>query len=221
MPQLLDTWRFEAELFCGTETFRNHQDVKWIGSGTAAPPMPSDAIYTAFQEWLLANYYPDVTLNTVFLREIWYKQGPPPHPEHPPVWTESVGLAGLANTTYGGAHNANYLPQEVCIFCKKTTSGGRSGKMFMRNILTEVDVQSTIGGVWAFSPGAGHFDPTVFNNTSNTLLGDFETLSGPTGNWVLAVTHLEGIPDTDTRTPFSTAQATLAAIRPTWNKSTR
>jgi hypothetical protein len=221
MPMMTDTVRLEAELLCGTETFRNHLDVKFVGSGAPLFPGPAEAVCVAFKDWVIANYFPDVTLVNIFQREIWYKQGPPPHPEHPPIWVDAVSLPGTANTTYGGAHNSNYLPQEVCIYAKKTTSTGRSGKMFLRNVLSEPDVQSTVGGFWSFSSHAGGFDQATFNSTSNTLLGPFETATPASGSWAFCVTHLEHIKDTDTRTPYSTVMFSLAAIKPTWNRSTR
>lgn len=218
---LPETWRLEAEMFCGTETFRNHQDIKWDGTGADVNPGPSAGIVSAWVSFLRAVYYSDVTINTVFLRNIFYKPGAPPHPDHPPIWTDSVAAAGEGETTFGGAHNSNYLPQEVCIFCKKITSAGRNGKMFMRNILTEVDVQSTIGGVWAFSPGAGHFQTTVFDAAANTILGPYMTDAPSDPGWGFAVTHLEGIADADSRTPYSTFMTGFQAIRPTWNKTQR
>jgi len=221
MPQLEDTWRLEAEMFCGTETFRNHQDVKYVSTGTAIAPPDTADIVNAWVNFLRDIYFPDVTINTLFLREIWYKQGTPPHPEHPPIWTDALGLPGQGNLTFGGAHFAGYLPQQVCIFCKKNASVGRAGKMFMRNVLTEADVQSTIGGVWAFSPHPGGFDPAVFNTAATTRLAGFMTSTPTSGNWSFAVTHLEGIPNADLRTPYSSIMNGFTAVRPTWNKTSR
>ena len=215
------TWRLEAELFCGTETFRNHMDVRRVSGTAGTPPTPSDAIVTAFQDWIVANYFPDVTLNAIFLREILRYTTPPPHVDHPPIWEIALSVPGTANVTYGGAHFAGYLPQQVCIYVRKNTSGGRNGKMFMRNILTEADVQSTIGGVWAFSPHAGGFDPAVFNALAVSGLGPFFLGGVSATTYCFAATHLETVPIGDTRPIYSTGLTGVEAVRPTWNKTSR
>jgi hypothetical protein len=221
MPQMDNTWRLEASLFCGTETFRNTMDIRWASGGTPVAPNGTEGIVTAYAAMLRAIYFPDVTLNNIVGRGIWYKQGPPPHPEHPPLFDVFIGGAGNGNTTFGGAHNSNYLPQQVCVFSKKTTTGGRAGKLFWRNVLTEVDVQSTIGGVWAFSPGAGHFDPAVFDSAVQAAISGFTTFPPASGDYNFAVTHLENIKDADVRTPYSTIMQSLTAVRPTWNSTSR
>lgn len=218
---MTNTWRLEFELFCGTETFRNHMDIGTFDGGTASPPGPTAAPVEDVINWVTANYYPDVTLNAVFLREIYRYTTPPPHVDHPPVWETSPGTAGTGNATYGGTHNTNYLPQEVCVFVKKVTSGGRNGKLFMRNILTEVDVQSAIGGLWAFSPGAGHFDPTVFNAAAASLLGPAYHGGADASAYCLKVTHLEHVAITDSRPIYSSNISSVVAVRPTWNRTQR
>lgn len=216
-----DTWRVEFELFTGTETFRNNFDVKQLSGFTDTPPGEADPVITALTDWILANYFPAVTLNAIFLRNIYKYTTPPPHVVHPPIWEISSSATGTANTTYGGAQNSNFLPQDVCIYVKKTCGGGRNGKLFMRNILTEVDVQSTLGGQWAFSPGAGHFDPAVFNAAAVSLLGAYLNGGHSTDGYTLAVTHLEATAPTDTRPAFSTNCQFVTCVRPTWNKTKR
>jgi hypothetical protein len=222
MASLNDTWRLEAEMLSGSEVFRNHIDVKQVLSlGSLTPVLNGDAIVLAFQSWLVDMFYPDVTIQTITGRGIFYKQGPPPHPEHPPLWVRTVNAPGNANVTYGGAHNSNYLPASVCIYAKKATLGGRSGKMFLRNILTEVDVTSALAGQWQFSGGAGHFDPATMNASTTSVLGPYFTGAPATGNYAFAVTHLEAIADADPRTPFSSIISSMVAVRPVWNDATR
>lgn len=218
---LTDGWRMEFELFTGTETFRNNIDVRQLTGFTDTPPGEADPIVSAATSWILANYFPAVTLNAIFLRNIYKYTTPPPHVVHPPIWEITSAATGTANTTYGGPQNSNFLPQDVCIYVKKTTTGGRNGKLFMRNILTEVDVQSTLGGVWAFSPGAGHFDPAVFNAASVSLLGAYMGGSHSPDGYTLAVTHLEHTEPTDTRPITQTNMIAMTAVRPTWNKTKR
>jgi hypothetical protein len=214
-------WRIEAELFCGTETFRNHFDIRSTTGLVTTPPDPTHVAVEDYLNFLTTVYYPDVTLNSVFLRNIYKYTTAPPHVDHPPIWETSPGTPGTGNTTFGGTHNTNYLPQEVCIYCKKVCSGGRNGKLFMRNILTEVDVQSAIGGFWAFSPGSGHFDPTVFNAAAVSVLGPALHGGADAAVYELCVTHLEHTSPTDTRPITTSACTVFEAVRPTWNRSTR
>lgn len=222
MAQIIDTWRIEAEMQCGQEVFRNFMDVKYepAGGGTT-PPDVADVICQQYFDFLVSIFYPDVSLIAGFVRGIYYKEGPPPRPEHPPLSSAVYARPGTGNVTFGGAHNANFLPADVSIFVKKGTSGGRSGKNFIRNILTEVDVVSTLAGTWAFSNGAGHFDQAVFQAQVTTFLVPFFTANAHAGNHSFAVTHLEGIPDSDPRTPFSTYMTSYSAIRPAWNRAKR
>lgn len=216
-----DTWRLELEMFCGTETFRCHQDIKWIGTGSAVPPSTGLAIINDIKDWFQAMWFPDVTLNNVFLRHIYRYTTPPPHVVHPPIWTITAALSGAADTTYGGGHFAGFLPQQVCIYAQKSTTGGRKGKVFMRNILTEADVQSTIGGVWAFSPHPGGFQQTVFDSATLSTLGKGCVGGVDSVDYVFAVTHLEHVAITDVRPIYSTPQLALTCVRPTWNDTSR
>lgn len=214
-------WRLDAEMFTGSETFHNHFDVMGVGAHLTIAPLVTDAVVTAFEAWLIGVFFPDVTINTITLREILRYTTPPPHVDHPPLWTKIVNTIGTANILFGGAHFAGFLPQQACIFVKKTTSGGRSGKMFMRNIITEADVQSTLGGTWVFSPHAGGFDPAVFDAFAASTLGPNLVGGSDAGNYELAVTHLEHVAITDTRPITSTPCGSVLAVRPAWNKTSR
>lgn len=214
-------WRIEAELFCGTETFRNHMDIRSTTGLFTTPPAATNPAVEDYINFLTTVYFPDVTLNSVFLRNIYKYTTPPPHVNHSPIWETSPGTPGTGNTTFGGAHFSGYLPQEVCIYCKKVCSGGRNGKLFMRNILTEADVQSAIGGFWAFSPHAGGFDPTVFNAAAASVMGPAMHGGADATVYELCVTHLEHTDPVDLRPITTSAMTSFEAVRPTWNRSTR
>jgi hypothetical protein len=221
MGQMADTWRIENVLTCNTETFRVHQDIKWVGEGSPIDPTDDEELNVAFVSFLESIYFSDCTIEDQICRQIFYKQGAPPHPEHPPLWTRHFGVAGTGATLWGGAHNSNYLPADVAVYCKKTTSGGRSGKQFLRNILTEADVASALAGGWAFADHDGGWQTTVFNAAVVTVIGDWMFSGSGAGNYKFAVTHLEAILDSDARTPFSTLETGMIAVRPTWNKAHR
>jgi hypothetical protein len=173
------------------------------------------------EAFMLAVHYNDVTLQQTVLRPAIQRVGDTPGSENPPIWIHALNEVCTGNTLYGGAHNSNYLPQDVCIYAKKITTGGRSGKMFFRNILTEVDVQSALGGGWSFSPGPGHFDPAVFNAAVVSDLAGYMTSSPGSGNFYLCVLHLMNLKAGDTRTAKITTMTGMLAERPVWNKAKR
>lgn len=204
------------------DIWKNTICVKQV-SGTADTPPPTSAgIVNSWKDFMLAIHFPDVTLSELTLRNVYGFVGSPDHIDHPPVWTLAVGSVGTGNTTFGGAHNSNYLPQDATVYAKKTTVGGRSGKNFFRNILCEPDVASALGGAWDFSSHSGGWDTAVFNAAAVSLMGDFFGDPPATGDYCFAVAHLLALHDPlDIRVPFSTACTALVAQRPAWNKAKR
>jgi hypothetical protein len=216
-----NVWRLEVDALTGSEHVKNSIDIQFTGTGVGTPPGIDDVICEAYKNFLQSIYFPDTELVASALRGIFYKQGPPPHPEHPPIHNEVISRVGTGNTTWGGAHNSNFLDDGVCIYVKKATTGGRSGKQFIRRILTEADIKSTLAGVWEFDNHAGGFQQSVFQAQVTTFLADFFGPTPVSGNYAFAVTHLEGIKDTDTRTPYATNLTAYTAIRPVYNTPNR
>lgn len=213
-------WIIESQLEVGADTWKNSIGIK-AHSGTETPPGPTDAIIAAWEGFMIAVHYSDVTYNQTTLRECVQHKGPTPGTEIPPIWQHSVGTAGEGDTTYGGAHNANYLPKSAVLFCHKNTSGGRKGKVFLRNILTEVDVSSPLSGDWQFTGGAGHFQQSVFDAAAVAFLADFIGDPPTTGNYFFVVHHLLKVASTDTRDPTATIMSSLTSAAPRWNKAKR
>lgn len=218
---LVGSWVLEADLEVSGSKWKNSQALTGIGAGVDNPPTTSDAIIVAWQQFIQAVHYNDVTLDQIVLRQAIQHVGTTPGVETPPVWTLPVNAACTGNATYGSAQNSNYLPKDVVLFVKKGTTGGRSGKNFMRNILTEVDVASSLSGEWSFTPGAGHFDPAVFNAAVVAILAGYMTNPPGSGNYYLSVLHLMHVKTGDTRLPYSTLMSSMLAEKPAWNKATR
>jgi hypothetical protein len=206
----------------GTDVWRNSIDIRFVGTGEATAPTPSASIVTAFKNFMQEIHFPDTTLVELALRIV--KQTRPDettHGEDPPVWESALGLAGTGNTTFGGAHNANFLPKDAAIYCRKTTSGGRSGKMFLRNILTEMDVQAALSGGWQFADHAGGWQTSVFAAAVTANLVPFFAAATP-APYAFAVAHLLHLTKAgDTRAPYSTSMTGLVAERPVWNRAHR
>lgn len=219
---LPDAWSLEAQMSVGGETWKNAIELRNIVPLTDVPPAPTDDIITAWQTFVTNIHYNDVTIDQLTLRPLLQVQGVGAPATHPPIWQVPVGVPGAGNTTWGGAHNSNYMPADVCIFAKKATSGGRAGKNFFRNILTEVDVASTLNGAWSFTSGAGHFQATLFNGEAVTDLGPFFGDTPSTGAWVFCVAHLLNLPTIgDVREAYTTPIISMTALRPVWNRARR
>ena len=215
-------WALEAEMEVGADRWKNTIDIVDTTSGTGPPPASTDGIVQAWKNFMIAVHYSDTTIVQVTLRPIVAVLGSPSATTHPPIFVLAVGSAGTAETLFGGAHNSNFLPKSAGLLVKKTTLGGRSGHQLMRNILTEVDVSSPLSGDWEFSPGAGHFQKTVFDSEAATVLGPFFEGGTDTNAWDYCVMHLLDLHDpADIRVPYSTKVTTFVAERPAWNKARR
>jgi len=215
-------WKLEGTMLAGSEVFRNNIDIFYIPGVVDTPPATTAAIVTEYQNFLLQMFYSDVTLSTLTLRQIFGHVGPPSHLEHPPVWEIAVNLPGIGESTWGGAHDSHYLPADVCVFLKKFTSGGRNGKMFLRNILTESDVDATLAGQWAFDPASTRFTVAKFATAFAATIGPYCSSSPPSGQHGFCVVHLARLSDPlDTRVPYSTVLTSMIPQRPVWNEAFR
>jgi hypothetical protein len=214
-------WILEAQMSVSGDTWRNSIGLSGNDGAGEAPPATTDTIITAFKNFMLGIHFPDTTLDKLTLRPAIQHRGPTPGVETPPVWELAVGSTGTGNTTFGGAHFSGFLPKDAAVFCKKATSGGRSGKMYLRNIITEADVQSNLDGRWTFADHAGGWQTSVFNALAVTDLGAYFTNPAGTGHWSFAVHHLMNVKATDTRVPYKTLMTGLTAVAPVWNTAHR
>lgn len=222
--RLIGSWRVEMEMLAGSETFKNHFDIiqsGLVGDTDDTPTTANTSLFEDLTQFFVDVYYPDVTIVAQRLRGIYFHRDPLLPIEHPPIWEIAVNTAGVGNTTFGGTHNANYLPADVCIYMKKTTSGGRNGKVFFRNILTEVDVGSGFAGLWSFSGGSGHFQESVWNGEVAAQLAPYFDGGADTDAYDYSVTHLEVVKPLDTRDAYGTVVTSMTLQRPTWNRAKR
>lgn len=223
---LLDNcWKLEVEMSVSGSLWRNSIEVspKTGLTGVQPHPDPTASVVTAFINFMEAIHFPDTTIVQATLREEWQVLGTPVPTIHPPLWVRSVGVTGTADVTFGGAHNAAYLPKDAAIFAKKLTTGGKAGKMFLRNILSEADVQSALSGQWSFFNHAGGFQQSIFDAQAVTSLGPFCTgVPSGGGNYCFAIAHLMRLTAPgDTRAAYFTYVNSLVSQRPVWNKSQR
>jgi len=223
MPSVVmtDTWDLEALLSVSGDLWKNSIEVKDTTVGVIAPPNPSSTIVTAWHDFLLALHFPDTTLVSITARNVVQIVGTPDPGEHFPLWTNTYNAAGTGNVTWGGAHFGGSLPKDAVLYVKRATSGGRNGKVFMRNILTEADVQSNLSGQWSFTDHAGGWQTSVFNAQVTAKMAPFFTGGSDPGTLRFAVAHLLKLKAGDPRAAYSTVETGMTAVRPAWNRAHR
>ena len=138
--------------------------------------------------------------------------------EHPPLFTNVYHDAGTHDANFNGSPIGSPLPKDVCVYVRCATSGGRSGKLFIRNLLEESDVDSAVSGVWEFSSGSTRFTVARFNTLVGSTMADQLPGGGDVATHQWCVAHLLHTKTGDTRSAFQSAIASLTAIRPVWNK---
>lgn len=140
---------------------------------------------------------------------------------HPPIFQNSYHTAGAHDATYNGAPIGSPLPKDVCVFAKLNTSGGRSGKLFIRNLLEESDVDSAVSGIWEFSAGSSRFTTARYaTHVANTIADNFVGGSDA-ANHEIVVVHLLVQRAGDPRSAYTTGVSSSNAVRPVWNKARR
>lgn len=133
----------------GLRGWRNSIDVAWDNS--IGPPDPSDAVVTAFTDFLKGIQRNDCHLSKASLRP-WSK-GNLPLADQPAYWEETISIACDAyssGTCYGGSgDNGTPTVGEICLLLKKTPFASRAfraGNMFIRNSINLENTQYTAGG---------------------------------------------------------------------------
>jgi hypothetical protein len=98
-----------------------------------------------------------------------------------------------------GAGSTSDLPLEACLLVRREVSSGRQGRLFVRGLLKEEDVQS-IAGVWRLANPAGMQDiiDAAISTGLNAYLGAAATefgmvLHGPNKAGTLYTRRVEGL----------------------------
>ena len=141
--------------------------------------------------------------------------------DHPPLFTNTYHVAGTHDTNYNGSPIGSPLPKDVAVFAKCATSGGRAGKMFVRNLLEESDVDSAVSGTWEFSSGSTRFTVARFATVVTNTMADQLPGGADIANHQWCVVHLQHTKTGDTRAAYQTPISGISAIRPVWNKAHR
>lgn len=141
--------------------------------------------------------------------------------EHPPLFQNTYHDAGTHDTHYNGSPIGSALPKDVCVFAKLATSGGRSGKMFIRNLLEESDVDSAVSGIWEFSGGSTRFTVARFATLVSATMAAQLPGGSDIANHQWIIVHLQHTKVGDTRPAVKTAVSSITAVKPVWNKAHR
>jgi hypothetical protein len=160
-------------------------------------------------------------LETISGYEVFQRKIGETNVEHPPLFTKDYHASGLHDANYNGSPIGAALPKDVCVFVKLGTSGGRSGKMFVRNLLEESDVDSAVSGTWEFSSGSTRFTVARFNTVVSNTLSPNLPAGSDFANEQFVVAHLLLVKSGDTRSAYATNVSSVTALRPVWNRAHR
>lgn len=215
---LPDVTMLVGHMSCNGTTYANTIHYKRTAGGAG---LTDDSAVANFRDFLRWN-----TPDTGFLESIsgyatYQRKIGEVNVEHPPFFTNEYHLAGEQLEHYVGSAPTLFLPKDVVVFCKLATSGGRSGKMFLRNLVYENDVGSVQSGIWEFDSSMGNFTTGRFDTVVAGTLADCMPGGSDFATEQFVVCHLLLVKSTDTRAPFATNLASVTAVKPTWNKAHR
>lgn len=208
-----------AQISVGTETWTNGIYIKATDDTHLSD---SDSPVGAFHDFMVSNTSNDGFVESITGYAVYQRKEGEVNVEHPPIFQNNYHTSGARNAAYGGSGpHGDPLPKDVVIYVKLGTSGGRSGKMFIRNNLWEAEVISLQGGVWQFHPEDDRFTQARFITTVDDNLAPFMTGGSAIADHQWVVPHLLFVKEVDTRAAYTSVVASAAAIRPTWNRAHR
>jgi hypothetical protein len=196
------------------------QTIHYHFSSGGVPDATSSA-FLSFGDFCLLNTPNAGFLETVSLYNVYQTHEGETNVEHPPILQQTYHDAGTHDTAYNGSPIGAALPKDVCVYAKCATSGGRSGKLFIRNLLEESDVDSAVSGSWEFTAGSTRFTVARFAAVVTSTLA--HEMPGGTNYSAeqFVVAHLLHTKTGDTRAAYTTPITAVTAIRPVWNKAHR
>jgi hypothetical protein len=205
--------KFQSTLVVGS-TWRSSIDI-WAPSG---PPAPNDGVVTSWVAFAQRNLVPTAEIIEAELRA--WQFGPQPYGTGIPIWQETLALVGTKAAAYGGV-GANAVGKEVALFVRKTNTGPKEGKMFIRGFLDSGDIAALTGGPWQFlTPGPPNVTDAKFQ-TNLTAAGVPGFIGGPGPAYVVVHFSYKQYQVDPTRLPFFSLISTIHLVAPTVNKPTR
>jgi hypothetical protein len=110
-------------------------------------PQIGDSFANAMRQWAISMIHADAHLAKVAVYN-WAK-GRQPYPTGQPIWSESLTTAGTAEVAW--VYPGGYVPApvggEVVLRVDREHAGGaRPGRLFLRTLLQEADLQSAGSG---------------------------------------------------------------------------
>lgn len=169
------------------ETWVNTYEVLDL-TGSGLYPGPGHSIVTHLITFAENNLSDAATL--VEIKEYIHRLGSGhlPIADEPPLWVLPVNAGGQRDAAYGTAGNTDYMDIQQVALCRKLNNG-RVGKLFMRCLLREGDVNvAGVGDRWQFNGGAGTVNPTSFAAQVTGNLASFLT-AGASTDFKFCVPH--------------------------------
>jgi hypothetical protein len=197
-----------------TQTIHAHN----VGGGDLTST--SNAV-VQFHDFCIANTPDAGFIESISGYKVFQRQIGSTNVEHPPIFTNTYHEAGTHDANYNGSPIGAPLPKDVAVYAKCATSGGRSGKLFVRNLLEESDVDSAVSGTWEFTAGSTRFTVARFATVVTASLATCFVGGEHAADNLFVVAHLLLVKPTDTRSAFFTPITSCTAIRPVWNRAHR
>lgn len=110
-------------------------------------PQVGDSIANALRQWAQSMIHADARM---FKASVYnWAKGRLPYPQGQPIWSESLNVTGTAETAW--SYPSGYVPLpvggEVVLRVDREHFGGaRPGRLFLRTLLQEADLQSPGSG---------------------------------------------------------------------------
>jgi len=213
-----DCTRLVAHMSFGAEVWSNSIIIKNTSPGTLAG---GETVITDFRDFVKGNTQNNAFVETITGYEVFQHHEGDPEVDHVPLFQNTYHINGTHDTAYNGPPGGDPLPKDVCIFAHLATSGGRSGKLFIRDCIDEGDVVSVQQGAWAFNALSGRFTVARFATLVSATLAHNFVGGSDAANHLIVVGHLLNVKAADARAPFVTPVTSCTAIRPVWNKARR
>lgn len=211
--------RLVAQMSNNTQLYTNEI---YVAHDDAFTPDDTWAALPPFHDYMVSNTSNNGFVESITGYRVYQRHAGETNVEHPPLFSKSYHTAGARNAAYGASTpHGDPLPKDVCIYVKIGTSGGRSGKQFIRCNLWEGEVVSVEAGQWTFNEADDRFTRARFDTVVGLTLAQLMPGGTHFGDAQLVVMHLLFTQLGDTRVAFKTNASTVHAIRPTWNKAHR
>lgn len=181
-----NVWNVVFEMSAASSVWHNTWQVTDL-TAADSPPLTTTPVINHLVTFMENHHVPEVTIVKAQLRNTPVGTGPLPLGEDIPIWELSINQIGKRDLTYGVPTDATALDLRAVAYIRKVNRG-RVGKLFIRDLLVEGDIEAVAGGRWTFTGGTNTVNPTAFAAQVAADLADYLT-AGSATDYKLCVNH--------------------------------